>query len=460
MISTRRSFLARTALSGAALPLLAQKGAAGPAPNIVLVVANGLPAWTIGCYGNTEIRTPNIDRIALAGTRFINSFACTPTSSASAATLLSGRTPMQHGIEDFLTATPATNPDQGQAAPPASFANELLLSDLLAQAGYKNGYVGKWHLGNDAKPGHGLSYTATLGSGVYENPTLHVNGSSVDEKGYLPEVLTRRALEFLDQQQKGSPFSLTISYQNPHKPYEGHPQKYYDLYKDSKFESFLIQPAAANALRDKEFLANPLENLRKCAAAITALDDQIPALQRKLLEKGLFDNTILVFTSTNGMLLGRHGLWGNGHASNPINMFDETIGVPMIWQWPGRVPVQSSRPELVDFTDFLPTVCEAAGIKAPDRNLSGRSYLPLVTNRPLPKKEPWKQLVFGHFRNTDMARDNYFKVIVRNNGQGPNELYDLRKDPRERVNQYDNPGFVTVRDSLAKQLAEWRQKYA
>ncbi len=456
MTWTRRSFFAT-----AAAPLFAQKSAPGPRPNIVLVLADDLAAWMLGCYGNQEIRTPNIDRIGDAGTRFINSFCCTPASSASVATLFTGRTPAQHGIQDFLTSSPTANPPQGQSAPPASFANEIMISDLLAQGGYRCGYVGKWHMGNDEKPGHGFSYTAIAGGKGYQDPTLSVNGSGVNEKGYLAEVLTRHACSFIDQQQKGTPFFLTVGHANPHVPYEGHPGKYYEMYKGSKFESFGIQPAAAHALLGKEYLEDPVANMRRCAAAVTALDDQIPALQKKLLEKGFFENTIFIFTSGNGILLGRHGLWSNGHASDPINMFDEVVGVPMIWQWPGRVPTHSGRPELVSAYDFLPTICDAAGVKPPaNRNLCGRSYLLPVTNRPLPKKQSWQNVVFGQFRYTDMVRDNYYKLVLRHDGQGPNELYDMRKDPRERVNQYENASFVTVRDSLAKQLTAWRQKYA
>lgn len=454
---TRRSFLASSAL-----PLLAQKSSpAAPRPNIVLVIADDLASWMLGCYGNQEIRTPNIDRLASAGTRFANSFVCTPICSASRATLFTGRTPRQHGIHDFLTPKPATNPDQGQDAPPASFANEIMLSDLLAQAGYNCGFTGKWHMGNDEKPGHGFSYTATIGARSYVDPTLSVNGSSVSEKGYLTEIVTRHALHFLDQQQKDRPFFLTVSHLNPHTPYEGHPQKYYDMYKDAKFESFGIQPAAPNALREKEYLKDSVANIRRCAASTTALDDQLPPLQRKLIEKGLFENTLFVFTGDNGYLLGRHGLWSKGLASNPINMYEEVMQVPMIWSWPGRVPVQAVRPELVSFYDFLPTVCDAAGLKPPSgRNLCGRSYLPLATNKPLPKKQPWHDLVFGQFRNTEMARDNYFKLVLRDEGKGDSELYDIRRDPREMKNLYDDPGVSTVRDRLAAQLAQWRQKYA
>ena len=90
----------------------------------------------------------------------------------------------------------------------------------------------------------------------------------------------------------------------------------------------------------------------------------------------------------------------------------------------------------------------------------GRSYLPLATGKPLPKKQPWRTTVLSHYQNTDMARDKRYKLVERDQGKGPGELYDLPVDPRERVNQYENPQFVTVRASLAATLANWKQSYS
>jgi arylsulfatase A-like enzyme len=445
--------------SAAARAALAQKKPAAARPNILLILADDLAAWMLGCYGNKEIRTPNIDLLARAGTRFLNSFVCTPICSASRATLFTGRVPRQHGIHDFLTANPVASPPQGQEAPPPSFAAEVMLPDILAGQGYACGYVGKWHMGADPHNRHGFQYTCTLAKAVYQDPLLTLNGKQVEEKGYLADLMTRRACDFIDAQQPGKPFFLTIGYLNPHLPYEGHPQKYYDMYAKTNFETIGWEPAAPNALREKELLGDIVGNIRKCAAATTALDDQIPVLLRKLHERKVRDNTLIIVAGDNGFLLGRHGLWSKGLASDPINMYEEVMQVPMIWNWPGKIPVEAVRPELVSFYDFLPSVCEAAGAPAPaGRNLCGRSYFPLVTNRPLPKNQEWPDTVFGHYRNTEMAREKRFKLILRNDGRGPNELYDLTKDPREKVNQYANPEYVTVRDRLAKSLAAWRKK--
>ncbi|MCS6954094.1 MAG: sulfatase-like hydrolase/transferase [Bryobacteraceae bacterium] len=458
MALTRRSFL-----TTAAVPVAAQRRAGDGRPNIVLILADDLGAWMLGCYGNKEIRTPHIDVLAGTGVRFLNHYVCTPICSPSRATLFTGRVPRQHGIHDFLTAKPIEHPPQGQAEPPASFRDEIMLSDLLAAAGYDCGYVGKWHMGDDAKPQHGYHFWHTLlgGSSPYQNPRLSRNGEIVQEHGYLAEILTQRAVEFLENRRKEAPFFLVVSHFNPHVPYEGHPQKYYDMYADVRFETIGWQPPAKNALREKEYLDDIVGNIRKCAAAVTALDDQVGALMNALQRMGLRENTLVIFTADNGFLLGRHGLWSKGHASDPINMYEEVVKTPMIWSWWGKIPAQATRPELVSAYDFLPSVCEAVGIAPPaDRNLCGRSYLALATNRPLPKNQPWRNLVFGHFRNTEMVRDARFKLVLRNEGEGPNELYDLRGDPQERVNQYANDGFLTVRERLAQELAAWRRRYS
>jgi arylsulfatase A-like enzyme len=431
-------------------------------PNILLVISDDLAAWMLGCYGNQDILTPNIDLLARGGMRFLNNFVVTPVCSASRATLFTGRLPRQHGIQDFLTPSPIEKPPQGQVAPPASFANEVMISDLLAGAGYRCGYVGKWHMGGDEKPGHGYGYTYTMGGGSsrYQDPVMYTNGERVQEKGYLADLITSRAGTFLDQQKPDQPFFLTVSHFNPHVPYDGHPAKYYQMYAKAGFEHIGFESPAPNVLREKEMLGDIVGNLRKCAAATTALDDQIPPLIHKLKQRGLLDNTLVVFTGNSGFLLGRHGLWSNGLASDPINMYEEVMQTPMIWNWPGRIPVEATRPELVSFVDVLPSLCQVADVKAPEgRRLPGRSYLPLALGSGFPKKQPWRNLVFGHFRNTEMARDPRFKLILREEGEGPNEFYDLRADPREKANQYGNAQYVTVRDQLADDIEAWRKKF-
>jgi len=452
----------RNALAALAAPALYAADPPPRRPNILLVLADDLASWMLGCYGNREIKTPNIDRLAQSGVRFLNSFVVTPICSASRATLFTGRVPRQHGIHDFLAPNPIENPPQGQKEPPPSFAKETMLSDIFSSNRYNCGYVGKWHMGNDQAPGHGHQFTYTMagGSSRYQDPTMFLNGKQVEEKGYLADLMTTQANNFLDQQSPSKPFFLTVSYFNPHTPYDGHPQRYYDMYANTPFDTVGWEPPAPNALREKNLLNDTVSNLRKCAASTTALDDQIPLLLNKLRQRNLASNTLVVFTGDNGFLLGRHGLWSKGLASDPINMYEEVMQVPMIMHWPGKIPVQATRPELISFYDFLPTLCDAAQLPKPNANLCGRSYLDLAMGKRPDRKNPWPDHVFGHFRNTEMARDSRYKLVLRDGGKGPGELFDLREDPREKVNQYENLEFLSVRERLTAEVAGWGKRFS
>src|SRR5207248_994150 len=115
-------------------------------------------------------------------------------------------------------------------------------------------------------------------------------------------------------------------------------------------------------------------------------------------------------------------------------------------------------PEFGSSYDFVPTVCDAIGVEAPNRNLCGRSYLPLATGKLLPKKQPWRTTVFGSLGNTGMAREERYKLVERSEGAG--ELYEMIADRGEHQNQYENPQFLTVRTELGGKLGDWRKRYS
>jgi arylsulfatase A-like enzyme len=387
MTLSRRHFF----FGSLALPALAARKPAGEQPHILLILVDGLPSWILGCCGNTEVRTPNIDRLCQTGTRFLNNSVCAPVAGLSRAALLTGRTPMQ--LHDASSVP----------------ASEAALDKILAAQGYA--------------------------------------------------IQTADSSATAEQAAPGKPFFLTVSYK-VEAPYNGVAQKYYDLYAQARLDTFGREPAAKNAQRDKEMLTGILGNQRKAAAAVTALDDEVAALLARLSQRKLLEDTLVIFAGTCGSLLGRHGLWDSGDASEPVNMYQEVVAPPLFWSWPGHVPAQATRPELVSAYDLAPTLCDLTAADLPGRNLCGRSYLAIATGKPLPKKQPWRTTVFGHYQNTGMARVERYKLVLRNEAKGPNELYDTGVDPRERVNQYDNPQFLTVRTSLAAQLARWQQNYS
>lgn len=287
---------------------------------------------------------------------------------------------------------------------------------------------------------------------------MNWNGAAVHEKGYVSERITDKAVEFLSVQKADAPFLLVVSYPNALPPYDGQPEKDFAPYSQYMFQQIPRGAPSPNAAQDSEMLKDTLANQRKAAAAIAALDDQIAVLQNALLSKGLRDNTLVVFTSACGALLGNHGLWGDGAGSNPPNMYEQAIRVPLIWSWFGKIPVEAMRPEVVSLYDVFPTLCAAAGAAVPTgRKLCGRSFLPLAKNQPMPKKQTWPKVFFAEYRNTEMARDERFKLVLRDGGKGTGEFYDLVTDPGELRNQYDNDSYVTIRDEFTKDLAAWRK---
>jgi len=389
MLSRRHFFLGSLAATAFAAKKPAER------PSVLLLTVDDLPAWVLGCYGNREVKTPHLDRLALMGVRFERHTVASPAPAPGLATMLTGLTPMQ------LTG--------GASIPPSA----ATLDRLLAGAGY-----------------------ATQAA----DPAA--------------------AIAFLGAQTAAKPFFLRVHFSSLQPPYANVPQKYLDLYATASLDSFGRDPASPHAALGKEMLANRLANQRKAAAAITALDDQVQQVFSQIAARRLTDNTLVILTSTCGALLGRHGLWDAGEGSTPANMFRESVETPLIWVWPGQIPPQITRPELVNTYDLLPSLCEVLSIQPPSANLCGRSYAPLATGKPLPKKQPWPTTTFSRLHETAMARVERYKVVVRDQGKGEGELYDLKTDPAESINQYENPQFMTIRDQLAADLTAWQRRYS
>jgi arylsulfatase A-like enzyme len=379
---SRRHFI----FGSLALPALAAKKP-GETPHIVLILAENLPAWMLGCYGNKEIHTLHIDRLAQTGTRFQTHIAGHALPGPARDSLLTG---------NAAGKTPT-------------------LDQLLGAAGYA---------------------TRSVTSGA-------------------------EAVQFIDDPSTAAkPFFLTVTLNALTPPYSAS-AKFLDQYANARFQTWEQIPAAATIAADKDvFGANLLPNLRKAAAAVSAINEEVGGITGKLREKKLLDNTLIIFTAPTGSLLGRHGLWGGSMASDPANFFEEVIAPPMIWTWPARVTPLGVRPEIASAFDLVPTLCDLTPATLPSQDLPGRSYLLLVEGKLLPKKQPWRSTAFLTSGNAGVARDDRYKLVLRNDGKGPNELYDLRADATERVNQFDNPQFLTVKTQLSGELTRWRQKYA
>ena len=441
-------------------------------PNVLCILTDDQGVWAAGCYGNGEIRTPHIDRIAETGVRFERFFVATPVCSPSRATLLTGRIPSQHGVHDWIRGG-----NVGEDA--ASYLEgETAYTDVLAAHGWRCGLSGKWHLGNSTLPQHGFShwFTHQFGGGPYNDAPMVRNGVPVTEPGYVTNVITDDALAFIDRHaNQDDPFYLSVHYTAPHSPWTGHPQDIVDSYDDCPFDSCPQEPVHPWAGGLTRECMGDRESLKGYFAAVTAMDLDVGRLLDRLDHHGIREDTLVVFLSDNGFSLGHHGFWGKGNGTSPLNMYEHSILVPALVSQPGRLPEGAVQPAMISAYDFMPTLLSYLDLPVPwDRNLPGRNALDAwMCGAARPARGETSDagrgkasrdgrdhvVVFDEYGGTRMIRTETWKYVHRY-PDGPNELYDLENDPDERANLADDAGYASKRRSLRGELEGWFERYA
>ena len=442
----RRTFLQSTA--GAALAACSGAEKARPT-NVVFVLTDDQAPDTLGAYGNPEIRTPNCDRLARDGALMQRSYCTTPVCSPSRMTLLTGQIPSQHEVHDWISGE-----NEGEQS--LRFLDgQPTLSGELAKAGYRCGLSGKWHMGDSATPQAGFDYWFAMptGGSRYQDPEMYFEGEKNVYPGYATDVITDKALEFIEQS-RDEPFFAFVSYNAPHTPYAGTPEEYLEMYRESAFETFpgepLNEPIAHNLSRNN---VGNRESKIHYYAMLSAIDDNVGRLARKVDDLGLADDTLIVYLSDHGFLLEHHGLWGKGNTSWPYNMYDGSMLVPAFFHHPGRISA-GQRPEVAtSFYDFAPTILDYLGLPTMQsaKPLAGRSYVPYLHGGEV---ESWDETVYGEYQYCRLVREPEWKLVHRTEGFH-SELYDLSNDPDERRNLFDDPAYADQRTRLKDKLDAW-----
>ena len=438
-------------------------------PNIIFILSDDQGAWAMGCAGNDELDTPNLDRIAATGIRFENFFCASPVCSPARASILTGQIPSQHGVQDFLRKGNSTHlPQDGVDIEYMRGRRSYI--EILAENGYSCGLSGKWHLGRAALPQLGFDYwnVHASGGGNYYRAPMIEDGSFYQPDGYVTNVITDHALEFLDAHlDSDTPFSLNVHYTAPHAPWgrEHHPTDVFNRYHDDcAFDSVPEEPIHRSQL-DKEpgaaTLGDTPENRRLALsgyfAAITEMDRNIGRLLDWLEENGLRENTLVVFNADNGMNMGHHGIWGKGNGTYPPNMFDSAVKVPTLVSRPGHVPQDLVCDRLLSQYDFMPTLLGYLGLEASsDQPLPGRDFSPVLRGESMAGDTP--VFVLDEYGPTRMIRTQRWKYVHRY-PDGPNELYDLVNDPLETRNLVDDPAHAGRVTDLRSELEAWYDTY-
>ncbi len=439
-------------------------------PNIVFVLADDQGYWAMGCAGNHEIQTPNLDRLAAMGLRFENFFCASPVCSPARASILTGRIPSQHGVHDWIRKGNLNSERIPEAGRDDDREIEYLkgltaYTEILAAHGYVCGISGKWHLGDSLHPQKGFAYWHLFpyGGGSYYSAYIIRDGRLEQDPRYLTNVITEGGLKFLDMQAQGeTPFYLSVHYTAPHSPWNKgeHPEELTGLYKDCPFETCPVVPGGHpwqinSAPRGTG--ARRHELLSGYFGAITGLDRGVGQLLDKLAEMGVLENTLFIFSSDNGMNMGHHGIWGKGNGTFPQNMYDTSVKVPMIIARPGHVPQGVVSDHLLSHYDLFPTLLDYLGLENPvAEGLPGSSFAPLLRGDSLAERD--HVIVFDEYGPVRMIRTREWKYVHRY-PYGPHELYDLVHDPNETHNLVQDPAYQRRVAELRGALEAWFVRY-
>lgn len=432
-------------------------------PNIVFILTDNQGAWTLGCYGNKDIATPQIDALAAGGLRMTRAFSSNPVCSPTRATFLSGLIPSQHGVHCYL------HGGRLQIGPEArnTLAEFRTLPEILKDQGYRCGLVGKWHLGDNLHPQEGFDdYWITMPHGAtteFYDAEIIENGKLRKEPGYLTDFWTEHAVRFIEQEDAGHrPFFLYLAYNGPYALgklllSEGK-NRHAASYADAELPSFPRHEPHPWQFNNLEYINNPV-SLRRVATEVSGVDDGVGRVLGTLKQRGLLDNTLVIYAADQGWVGGHQGFFGMGDHTRPATARDGMLQIPMIWSHPGRIPAGTTSDLLVSNYDFLPTLLGYLGLSAemPAQPRSpGRDFSAILKGETIPD---WHSEIFAEFEYLRMIRTDGWK-LVRRFASGPDELYDLRSDPTEERNLIDSEAARPTQSALNQRLDDFFQSHA
>lgn len=426
--------------------------AAEPAnrPNIVFIYTDDQRWDALGCMGHPFLQTPHIDRLAREGALFRNAFVTTPLCSPSRASFLTGQYVHTHGVKG--------NRDN------AALSRQLVTFPRVLQgAGYETAYIGKWHMGNDDAPRPGFDrWVSFKGQGVYNDPPLNVDGKVVKATGYMTDLLTDYAVEFI-RKERTKPFCLCLGHKAVHGPFTP-AARHKTLYAD---QAITRAPNAQDTLEGKPALTRKLANskqpvprpgggsgdelIRSQLRGLVAVDEGVGRLLQALTETKQLDNTLVIYTSDNGYFWGEHGL-GDKRAA-----YEESIRIPLLMRYPKLIKAGTTIDGMVLNIDVAPTVCAVAGVPAP-KSMEGLSLVPLLQGhtagwRPAILTEYFAEVMYPRIPTWQAVRTPRWKYIHYPELEGMDELYDLQADPHEMKNLIKDPAAQPALRELRQELA-------
>ena len=465
-------------------------------PNILFIMTDDHASHAMSCYGSVINKTVNIDRIANGGIRFDNCFCTNSICAPSRAVILTGKHSHLNGVLDNRQRFDGT---------------QQTFPKLLQRTGYQTVMIGKWHLKSDPT---GFDYWNVLpGQGHYYNPDLIDMGERKQYPGYVTDILTDIALDFLENRRdKEKPFMMMLHHKAPHRNWQPalrHLDKYDDVDFPEPETLFDDYTDRSDAARDQEMsLRNHMREAydlkmeppparmtdeQKAAweaaygpkrvafekaklegdalvrwkykrymedylGCIASVDENIGRVLDYLNDSGLAENTVVVYTSDQGFYLGDHGWYDKRF------MYEESLRMPLVVCLPKAIEAGIVNQDLVSNLDYAPTFLELAGVEKPD-DMQGRSFIEFLKNK---KVKDWRESIYYHYYEypaVHMVKRHYgvrtrrYKLMHFYYDIDAWELYDLEEDPRELHNVYDDPAYEDVVRELKEELERLRKKY-
>lgn len=440
------------------------------APNIIFIMADDHAAQAVSAYGSIINTTPNIDRLASEGAIFMNSFCTNSICAPSRAVILTGKYSHINGVKDNLTAF-----DGSQETFPK----------LLQTLGYQTALVGKWHLKSDPT---GFDYWNILpGQGEYHNPKMIENGVESRHKGYVTDIITDQALQWLNKLDENKPFCLLVHHKATHANWETdekhsgmfsgmeipEPETFNDDYRNRvpqlrKYDlaigtyqwnlhykyRFGEMPDKTDMQEVKKWMYQRyIKDYLKCVAS---LDDNVGRILKYLDETGLMENTIVIYTSDQGFFLGEHGLY------DKRLMYEESLRMPLLIRYPEEIKPASVINNMVLNLDFAETILDYAGAVIPG-SMQGKSFRYLAQGKSDPS---WRNSMYYRFYEKQyglgpiegVRTDRYKLIHYLYDGEGF-EMFDLENDPHEMQNLYYSERHTKIMEQLKEDMRNLKTDY-
>ncbi len=435
-------------------------------PNIVFILADDLSPTAVGFAGNPQVQTPHIDRIAREGATLTRAFVTTPVCSPSRAGLVASRYSSELAILDWIN--PREEPELGLDVSLTTWMQ------VLQRAGYRTGLFGKWHLGtadrfHPTRRGYDEFVGFRDGGRPPQNAVLEIDGKDVQTEGFIVDVVTDHALEFVERH-ADKPFLLSLHYREPHSAWLPTREEDWLPYRDLDVQ-----------LPEPDF---PKLNVRKVKrmtreyyASIASVDRNVGRVLESLDRLGIADNTIVVFTSDHGYHTGHHGLWFKGNAhwettelppqrwpniarQRRPNLYDQALRVPAAVRWPTGIRAGMTVPQVISNLDWYPTLLAMASVEVPrDVTIRGRDAWPMFRGLRIAwDNDLYTEYSMRHGSTTDMRgyQTPEWKLMLDFANEDRAELYDLTNDPAEQHNLIDatDPAAQRARKLLEAKIRQ------